>query len=186
MLIAFFARHVLRESRETAQAHLVRVKEQEIDRLADVAVGFGPRFAHFKNFKGRKFETPAIHDGGNALEQFSSMLDADAAPMVERFARRRDRGFRLRNSSFSHGADDLIGRAWIDGVNEAAGPNFLAVDDNGIFLTQTAAHFAESVPHFFLAAAVDEIYERRVFVRVSGRSVERGAVAGMGGCRAFL
>ena len=61
-----------------------------------------------------------------------------------------------------------------------SGPNFLAVDDERIFLTQTAAHFAERGPHFFLTGAVDEVYERRVFVRVSWRSVECRAVAGLG------
>jgi len=68
MLITLFARHVLGEPRETAQAHLLRVKEQEIDRLPNIAVGFRPRFAHFENFESGKFEPPPVHDGGDPLE----------------------------------------------------------------------------------------------------------------------
>ena len=95
------------------------------------------------------------------------MLDADAAPMVERFARRCDRGFRLRNSRFGHGADDLFRRAGIDRVDEVAGPNFLAIDHERIFLTQTSAHFAKRRPHLFLIGAMHPIYERRVFETVA-------------------
>src|ERR1700730_7715821 len=111
------------------------------------------------------------------------MLDADAAPMSKGFARGCNGGFSFRNACFGHGADDLFRRAGIEGVNEAGGPNLLAVDNNGIFLTQAATHFAERGPHFFLVAAVHEVYQRRVFVGVPGRRTERGAVAGVGAAR---
>ena len=58
MLVAFFAEHVLGQARTAEQPHLLGVEEKEIDRFADVAVGFGPRLADFENFQRGKFETP--------------------------------------------------------------------------------------------------------------------------------
>jgi hypothetical protein len=42
MMIAFFARHLLREFWAPESPHLLRVECAEIDRFADIAVGFRP------------------------------------------------------------------------------------------------------------------------------------------------
>ena len=68
MLVAFFAEDVLGQRRPTEDAHLLRVEEEEIDRLANVAVGFGPRFSDFVNFERGEFEAAPIHDRCDALE----------------------------------------------------------------------------------------------------------------------
>src|SRR4029079_157383 len=105
------------------------------------------------------------------------MFDADAAPMVERFARCGDRVFCLRNSGFRHCADDLFWRTGIDGVDQFAGPYFLAVNHERIFLPQPATHFAEGGPHLFLTESVDEVYQGRVLVGVFWRFVRGRAIA---------
>ena len=68
MLIAFFAEHVLGESRTAHEAHLLGVEKAEIHRLANVAIRFRPGFADFVNFHGGKFETAPLHDGRDAFE----------------------------------------------------------------------------------------------------------------------
>src|ERR1022692_367073 len=80
MLITFFTGHVLSETRPAAQSHLLRVKQTEIHRLANVAVSFGPLFADFENFKRGKFEATTVHDRGDALEQARAFLKRCAAP----------------------------------------------------------------------------------------------------------
>ena len=51
VLVAFFAGHVLGQSRQAADPHLLRVEEKKIDRFANIAVGFRPRFADFEHFQ---------------------------------------------------------------------------------------------------------------------------------------
>ena len=91
MLIAFFAEHVLRQIRPANDPHLLPVEEEEIDRLADVAVGFGPRLADFVNFECGELEPTAIHDRGHAFQELRAMIDAHAGPMFKGIARRLHR-----------------------------------------------------------------------------------------------
>ncbi len=69
MLITFFAEHVLGQARTSDQAHLLRVEQTKIDRLADVAIGFSPGFANFENFQSGKFVAAPLHDVGGAFQQ---------------------------------------------------------------------------------------------------------------------
>ena len=51
MLIAFFARHILREPRPAYPAHLAGVEGAKIDGFGNVAIRLSPRLANFKDFE---------------------------------------------------------------------------------------------------------------------------------------
>ncbi len=75
MLITFFAENVLSEPRPADQAHLLRIKEAEIHRFADVAIRFGPCFADLENLQRRKFVATAMHDVCSALKQSAARFE---------------------------------------------------------------------------------------------------------------
>jgi hypothetical protein len=47
---------------------LLRVERAEIDRFADIAVGFRPRLADLKNFDCGEFIAPAFQNVGCSLQ----------------------------------------------------------------------------------------------------------------------
>ena len=100
------------------------------------------------------------------------MLDADPAPMLERFFRRDDSLFRMLDGRFGDRSHDLRRPAWIDRVDKILGPDFFAVDDDGIFRAELVTHLANRAPHSVAAFFVDEIHQRRIFVGVTGRRLE--------------
>src|SRR6478736_3726232 len=108
MLIVFLARYMLGELRPSEDAHLLGIEEAKIHRLTNVAIGFLPWFAHFKNLDGGKLEASTFHDRRNPLEQLGTMLHRNAAPMIESPSRRFDRAFGFRNSRLRHFAYDLV------------------------------------------------------------------------------
>ena len=113
MLIAFFAGHVLRQTRAADQPHLVRVEQAEIHRFADVAVGFRPRLADFENFQRGKLEAAALHDGGDALEQLRAFFNRHAAPPNECSFRSGDGALSLPEFRRAPG-NRRPGRDWSD------------------------------------------------------------------------
>ena len=69
MIVTFFAGNVLRQARSSDATHLLRVKKAKVDCLANVAIGFRPGFADFKNLERGELEPAAIHDSGSAFQQ---------------------------------------------------------------------------------------------------------------------
>src|SRR3954447_9807726 len=101
------------------------------------------------------------------------MLDADPAPMLERFLRRDDSLFRMLDGRFRDCSHDLRRPARINRIDEIVGPDFLAVNDDGIFRAELLTHLTDRVPHSIAALFVDEIDQRRILVGVTGRGLER-------------
>src|ERR1051325_5881257 len=118
MLIVFFPRHVLGESRPTTQPHLLSVEEEEINRFPNITICFRPSFSDFEDFDGAKFKAPTIHDGSHPFEDCGAIFDADAPPMFEGLKTCADSSFCLRNSGFCDRANNLFRRARVDGINE--------------------------------------------------------------------
>src|SRR4029077_6775647 len=58
MMVTFFARHLLCEFWTPESPHLLRVEPAEIDRFADIAVGFRPCLADLENFYCRQLVAP--------------------------------------------------------------------------------------------------------------------------------
>ena len=136
MLIAFFAENVLGQARATEQPHLLRVEETEIDRFADIAISFRPCFADLVNFQRGKLVAPALHDRRDALEQLRAFFDTARGPPDEcSFAATMAR-FRFRNSASCDWHRRLGRDGRIDGSDRVVGPDFLAVDDERIFLAE--------------------------------------------------
>ena len=179
MLIILLARDVLSDARPAEKAHLLRVEETEIHRLANVAVGFLPRFADFEDFDRAELKAAPLHKRGHAVEQFCSMLDRGATPMVESVASRLDRALRFRNPGLGHHAHGLVRPARIKGRHPFAGRDFLAVDRERVFFAETSAHLAQRGFHLLLRLAMNEIDHRGVLVGVARRSVDRETVCRM-------
>ncbi len=57
------------------------------------------------------------------------------------------------------------------------GPNFLAVDDDRIFLAELRPDLLDRSAHSFLILFVGEIHKRCVFITIAGRRVEGSVVA---------
>ena len=73
MMITFFARHLLREFWAPQSPHLLRIERAEIDRFANIGVGFRPWLADFKNFYCREFVAPAFQNVGRTLQQLGPL-----------------------------------------------------------------------------------------------------------------
>ena len=73
--------------------------------------------------------------------------------------------------------NNLIGIARVDRRDRFVGPNFLAVNNNRIFLAELRPHVRDRGAHAFLILFVDEIHERRVLVTIARRCVEGSAVS---------
>src|SRR5262245_59046161 len=87
MMITFFARNLLREFRASESPHLLRVEPAEIDRFADIGIGFRPWLADFENFYCREFVAPALQDVSRPFQQLRSLFKRCPPPFFKRCAR---------------------------------------------------------------------------------------------------
>ena len=157
----------------------MRVKQTEIHRLANVAVGFGPGLADFENFERGKFVAATIHDRGDALEQARALFKRSPTPFPECGHGGFERALRFRNSRFGLVANDLVGFTRVYRSDRFVRPNFVAADDERIFLAESLPDFAQGRAHLLLGFAINEIHERGIFVGVARRRVTRCAIACM-------
>ena len=74
MIITFLAGNLLRQTRSSNPPHFLGVEKAKVDCLANVPVGFRPRFADLKNFQRGKLETAALHDGRCAFQQLRAFF----------------------------------------------------------------------------------------------------------------
>src|SRR5947207_1241738 len=83
MLIAFFARHILREPRSAHQTHLPGVKGAEIDGFGNVAVRLSPWFTDLKDFERGKLKAAARENFRGAFQQLTALFKRSATPFLE-------------------------------------------------------------------------------------------------------
>ncbi len=159
------------------QAHLLGIKEAEIHRLADVAVGFRPRLAHFKDLEGAKLETAAFHDGGDAFEKLCAFFERGGTPARPGGTGRGHGALRFLEPAGGDLADNLGRLPGVHGGEIFAGRKFFAADHERIFFAEAVSNLAQGRAHLFLVLRVDEVDHGRVFVGVAGERFAAGAVA---------
>jgi len=81
--------------------------------VADISIGFIPRFAHFEDFNRREFVSPPFQNIGGALQQARPFFDRCPAPFGKRLARSFDGPFSFGNSRFRSVTDNLVRSARI-------------------------------------------------------------------------
>src|SRR5947209_11169125 len=104
---------MLSQPRPAFQPHLLRIKKTKVDRFADIAIGLGPGFTHFKHFQRGKLVTSAVQNTGDIFEQLSPFLDRSSAPTNECFAGCRDSALRFRNFRLDHSSYNLLRTTWV-------------------------------------------------------------------------
>src|SRR4051794_22797751 len=134
MLITFLAEHVLGQPRPPPQAHLLSVEETEIDCLADVAVGFSPRFSDFKNLKRGKLKAAPVKNLSYAFEQLGAIFERTPAPSAECSSSGLHRSFCFGDAGLDHCAHHLMRTARINRRNRFASPDTVAANYQRVFL----------------------------------------------------
>src|SRR4029077_4981536 len=123
MIITFFARHLLCEFWAPESPTFLRVDPAEIDRFADIAVGFRPCLADFENFYCRQLVAPAFQDVGRAFQQLRSLLYWRPPPFFECRACSFNGTLCFVDASFGSVTDNLCRLGWIDRGRQIVGPN---------------------------------------------------------------
>src|SRR2546430_11305839 len=88
-----------------------------------------------------------------------------------------NRAFFFWNTDFSHVTNDVVRETRVDRSDLFIGPNFLAVDNERIFLAELRSHMLERLSHSVLILLVNEIHKGRVFISITGRRIEGSAIA---------
>ena len=73
--------------------HLLGVVHAEIDRFADVRIGFGPRLAAFEDLPGGEFKSTFAHFASDQLQILGTVLNFGFRPLWKRPSGGFDRGF---------------------------------------------------------------------------------------------
>src|SRR6266480_638251 len=162
MMIAFFARHLLRKLGASESPHLLGVEGAEVDRFADIAVGFGPWLSDFENFYCREFVAPAFQDIGRAFQQLRPLLERRPSPFFECRARSFNGTLGFLDACFRSVADDLGWLGWINRGSQIIGPNLFPSDVQRMFFAEALSRFAQSTLHFILVVFVNETHKRCV------------------------
>src|SRR5262249_10827170 len=142
MVITFFTGDLLSKLRSSKSAHLLRVESAEIDGLADVGVGFGPRFGNFKNFDSRAFIAAPIQNVGRPLEQTCPLFKRRPSPCFECCSRSLNGALGFGNSCFGSVTDNLGRLARINRWRQIIGPNLFASDVERMFFAEALARLA--------------------------------------------
>ena len=176
VMIAILSGNTLCELRTPETSHLLRIKPAKIDGLANVSIGFIPRFADLENFDRGEFVAPAFHDVRRALQQARPFFERRPAPLAKCLARAFDSALGLGNPCFRPVTHNLVRSAWIHRGRQLIGPNFFAADDEWIFFAKAFAHFAQCALHLFLTVFISEIHKRRVSVNIAGGDVKGSGI----------
>src|SRR5947207_9081458 len=155
MMITLFAGHLLREFGASESPHLLRIEPAEIDRFANIGVGFRPWLADFENFYCRELVTPALQDVCRALQQLRSLLERRPSPFFECRTRSFNGPLGFVDPSFRSVAHNLRRGGWINRRRQIIRPNFFASDVERMFFAEALSRFAQCALHFFLAIFVN-------------------------------
>ena len=128
----------------------------EVDGFGDVAVGFGPVLADFKNQPRHEFELAFAQQVGHAEQQAGALFKRSLAPGFEGLQRRLHRGLDVFLAGLLMKAHHLRRLRRIDGLDLVRGLDALAADDQVVLAAQLAAST------FSIAARILRAFSSRV------------------------
>src|SRR6185503_18178275 len=127
--------------------HLAAIKFAEVDGFGSVAVRLGPTLRNFVNHPRRQLVFTLAHDGCGTKQQFCAIRGRRVFPSLESFCSFVDGATRQFFCCLVEASDYLGAIGGIDTVEQVAGLDAFAADDEWILASEFAPHLLNRLAH---------------------------------------
>ena len=155
--LVFFAGHLNHGIGVSEALHLAGVVFGEVDRFADIGIGFGPGLAGLIYQPGIELELALAYDGGGAEQHRDPLMGRRGAPFREEGIGILDGASGELGGGLVVNADQLARPRRIQRFQKIAGLKMFAGDLNVVFTPELAAHLGECLFHRFAVGGLREI-----------------------------